>query len=240
MRINKFLARELAIARRKADALIEAGKVKINGKLSHLGQEVGACDVVEVLTDSWQRVEQKERVRRVVLMYKPTRFLVSSAPSEDKKTIYHLLPSEYKHLKPAGRLDYVSEGLLVLTSDGELIYNLTHPAHNQEKIYLVAVAEGLKQVQLTKLQKPFIIDGYKTKGARVEPLDTKKVVEEFGYLHIDPGRRWYKVTIHEGRNNQLRRMFGRVNAPVKRLIRIVQGPYTLTEEIVAKGFIQKE
>lgn len=213
MRINKFLATAGVASRRGADQLIQDGLVKINGKICSAG------DDVNVGSDS---VSVNGRLVNVVkkfdyyIMNKPKGYVCTVKDDKGRKTVMDLLPQSAKRLFPVGRLDYDTEGLLILTNDGDLTFRLTHPKNEVPKTYLVKTEKPVSDEDLMKLRSGVYIDGVKTKKCNVRLIDSAKSGSK---LHI---------TISEGRNRQIRKMFEAVNNNVDFLKRIKIGDLTLT------------
>ncbi len=213
MRINKFLAMSGVASRRGADQLILEGAVKINGRVCSMG------DDVEVGSDS---VSVNGKPVNVVkkfdyyIMNKPKGYVCTVKDEKGRKTVMDLLPQNAKRLFPIGRLDYDTEGLLILTNDGDLTFKLTHPKNEVPKTYLVKTEKPVSDEDLIRLRSGVVIDGVKTKKCNVRLIETSKTGSK---LH---------VTITEGRNRQVRKMFEAINNCVDFLKRIKIGDLTLT------------
>ena len=213
MRINKFLAMSGVASRRASDKLIEDGVVKINGKVCSLGDEVDvSSDSVTVNGRPVNTVKKFD----YYIMNKPKGYVCTVKDDKDRKTVMELLPQSAKRLFPVGRLDYDTEGLLILTNDGELTYKLTHPKNEVPKTYLVKTEKPVSDEDLQKLRSGVVVDGVKTKKCNVRLIETSKTGSK---LHI---------TITEGRNRQVRKMFEAVNNCVDFLKRIKIGELKLT------------
>jgi len=213
MRINKFLADSGVASRRAADQLIADGVVKINGRIAKLGDEVEVGnDFVSVNGRPVNVVKKFD----YYIMNKPKGYVCTVKDDKGRKTVMDLLPSSAKRLFPVGRLDYDTEGLLILTNDGNLTFKLTHPKNEVPKTYLVKTEKPVTDGDLAKLRAGVVIDGVKTKKCNVKLIETNKVGSK---LH---------VTITEGRNRQVRKMFEAVNNCVDFLKRIKIGDLTLT------------
>lgn len=212
MRINKFLAESGVASRRGADKLIEEGVVKINGKIASVGDEVDVDSHVTVHGKPVNPVKKYD----YYIMNKPKGYVCTVKDDKDRKTVMDLLPPNIKRLFPVGRLDYDTEGLLILTNDGELTYKLTHPKNEVPKTYLVKTEKPVSDADLVKLRSGVIIDGVKTKRCNVKLIETLKTGSK---LHI---------TITEGRNRQVRKMFEAVGNSVDFLKRIKIGDLTLS------------
>lgn len=213
MRINKFLAYSGVASRRGADQLINDGVVKINGKICSLGDEVDISSDSVTVNGKLVNVVKKYEY---YIMNKPKGYVCTVKDDKGRKTVMDLLPSNDKRLFPVGRLDYDTEGLLILTNDGDLTFKLTHPKNEVPKTYLVKTEKPISNEDLIKLRSGVFIDGVKTKKCNVKLLETTK-----------EGSRLY-VTITEGRNRQIRKMFEAVNNNVDFLKRIKVGELTLT------------
>lgn len=212
MRINKFLAESGVASRRASDTLIKEGSVKINGKTAKLGDEVESGDMVSVNGKLVNVVKKYD----YYIMNKPKGYVCTVKDDKGRKTVMDLLPPDIKRLFPVGRLDYDSEGLLILTNDGDLTYKLTHPRNEIPKTYLVKTEKPVSAEDLNKLRAGVYIDGVKTKKCNIKLIETNKVGSK---LHI---------TITEGRNRQVRKMFEVVGNNVDFLKRIKIGDLQLT------------
>ena len=212
MRINKFLASCGVASRRGADELIKDGVVKINGRVCSAGDDVESTDSVTVngkLVNSVKKFDY-------YIMNKPKGYVCTVKDDKGRKTVMDLLPPSAKRLFPVGRLDYDTEGLLILTNDGELTFKLTHPKNEVPKTYLVNTEKPVSDVDLIKLRSGVIVDGVRTKKCNVRLVENTKTGSK---LHI---------TITEGRNRQVRKMFEAVNNCVDFLKRIKIGDLALT------------
>ncbi len=212
MRINKFLAESGVASRRAADKLIIDGLVTINGKVAKLGDEVNSSDSVKVNGKLVNVVKKFD----YYIMNKPKGYISSVKDDKGRKTVMDLLPSDKKRLFPVGRLDYDSEGLLILTNDGELTFKLTHPKNEIPKTYLVKTEKPVSDSDIARLRAGVNIDGVLTKKCKINVIETNKT---FTKLHI---------TITEGKNRQVRKMFESVNNSVDFLKRIKIGDLTLS------------
>ena len=200
MRLNRFLAAAGVGSRRHCDAVIAAGRVTINGRLcTDFSAQPADRDHVKV--DG--KLVQVDRTMHVVIN-KPAGFVSTKRDPHARNTIFHLLPSKFPRLFNVGRLDTQSEGLLILTNDGELAQRLTHPRFKIAKEYEVTLDRQWDATLASKLTKGIFLDG---KQARVEQLRS-----------ITPTR--LRVVLHQGMNRQIRRMFESVGYKVKRLVRI--------------------
>ncbi len=211
MRLNQFLARHTDLSRRSADQAIAEGRVEINGTPAKLGDVVIASDRV---TLDGHLVEPAAPLTTIMLN-KPTGY-VCSRQGQGSQTVYDLLPKKLHHLNPVGRLDKDSSGLLLMTNDGSLANELTHPRYQKTKIYLVELDKELQTRDGTKLRKGVSIGD-----------DRPSKLEVTQHWVGGAGNRLYRVAISEGRNRQIRRSFAALGYKVTSLHRISFGPYTL-------------
>ena len=213
MRINKYLATCGVASRRAADQLIKDGLVKINGRICSAGDDVEVgSDSVSVNGKLVSTVKKFD----YYIMNKPKGYVCTVKDDKGRKTVMDLLPQSAKRLFPVGRLDYDTEGLLILTNDGDLTFKLTHPKNEVPKTYLVKTENPVSDEDLAKLRGGVYIDGVKTKKCNVRIIESNKTSSK---LHI---------TITEGRNRQVRKMFEAVGNSVDFLKRIKIGDLTLT------------
>jgi 23S rRNA pseudouridine2605 synthase len=205
MRLNQYIALHTGISRRSADRLIKEGRVIVNGQTPLIGHDVSEHDKVEV-----SGLKIKHKVKLItILLNKPTGY-VCSRNGQGSKTIYELIPEELHHLKPVGRLDKDSSGLLLMTNDGHLANELTHPSHQKQKIYLVELDKQLSPEDSKKIESGINLeDG-------LSQLNLKQL--RGGII---------EVKIYEGRNRQIRRTFAAVDYKVEKLHRTHFGNYTL-------------
>ena len=204
VRLNKYIASSGLCSRRAADELIEQGKVSVNGKkITELGYLVQPQDKVFV-EQKLIRPVKHEYYR----FYKPAGYITTSDDEKGRKTIYDLLPDSMLHLKPVGRLDKDSTGLLILTNDGDLINELTHPSIKVPKVYLVSVDGRVSQAQLEELANGVEIEKGKVAYADILVLD------------IDNKHTSMQITLYQGMNRQIRKMFEHIGFEVKTLKRI--------------------
>lgn len=208
MRINKFIAQATGLSRRAADTAINAGRILVNGHMPEAGQQITEKDSVtldgKLLTMDDRQV--------TILLNKPVGF-VCSRDGQGSRTIYELLPPDLQQLKPAGRLDKDSSGLLLMTTDGQLAYRLTHPKFQKLKKYKIAVNKDLTEEDYKKIA---------TDGVMLEDG-----VSRFSLVPINSQRKEWKVEMQEGRNRQIRRTLEALGYSVVKLHRTHFGPYTL-------------
>lgn len=208
MRINKFLASCGVAGRRACDRLVEEGRVKINGKICKLGDEVD--ENADAVTVDGVRVMSKAK-HEYYLMNKPKGCVCTVKDDRGRKTVMDLLPEGIGRVYPIGRLDYDTEGMLLLTDDGDLAFRLTHPKNEIPKTYLVRVEGTVTELELNKLRAGVVLDGKRTNKCNIHLIETDK---KYTKLH---------VTITEGRNRQVRRMFETIGKNVDFLKRIKIG-----------------
>lgn len=208
MRINKYLAECGVASRCGCDKLIADGKVTINGKPAALGDDVTEGKD-EVLVNG-EAVQLNAR-HQYYLMNKPKGYICSVHDERGRKTVIDLLPAGAGRVYPVGRLDYDTEGMLILTDDGDLAFRLTHPKNEIPKTYLVKIEGSISDAALNQLRAGIELDGRLTNKSKVKVIETDK---KYTKLH---------VTINEGRNRQVRRMFESIGKEVTFLKRIKIG-----------------
>ena len=213
MRINKFLAEQGVASRRHADEMIAAGRVKINGNVATLGLDVQEGDVVEVDDVVLAQEEKKEEY---YIMNKPKGVVCTVSDDRGRKTVMDLLPETIGRVFPVGRLDYATEGLLILTNDGDLAFRLTHPKNEIPKTYLVRIEGTLTEKDLNPIRSGVELDGVLTKKCKAHIVETNKAYTK---VHI---------TITEGKNRQVRRMFEAIGKNVAFLKRVSIGQLKLS------------
>jgi 23S rRNA pseudouridine2605 synthase len=209
MRLNKYLASATNLSRRKADEAILAGRVSVNDKPAEQGMDVSATDIVSL---DGQAVQPSSDV--VTIMFNKPRGYVVSRYGQGSDIIYDLLPPEYQHLNPVGRLDKDSSGLLLLTNDGNLAHELTHPSKQKLKVYEISLDKPLQP-----MHRQMISDH----GLQLEDGLSQLQLER---QSEGDDTKWI-VTMHEGRNRQIRRTFSALGYGVKTLHRTTFGPYQL-------------
>lgn len=199
-RLQKILSARGLASRRRAEELISAGRVTVNGAVAKLGDSADAEKDV-IMVDGKALNSEPEKV--YIMLNKPRGYVTTLSDEKGRKTAASLVENCGSRVYPIGRLDMDSEGLLLFTNDGELTNRLTHPSFEKEKTYIVYV-EGQLGDNISALQEPMLIDGYKTSGAKVSKLADGKL----------------SITIREGRNRQIRKMCAQVGLKVVRLIRV--------------------
>lgn len=209
-RLNKYLALQLGISRREADDFIAAGEVKINEDIATLGARFVEGDKITI---NGKPVATDTAIAYIAFN-KPVNYVCSRKQQGDSPTIYDIIPREYHTLKPVGRLDRDSSGLILLTNDGDFAYEMTHPKFIKTKIYQVTLGHDLEP-----LHQQMISDH----GINLEDGVSKLQLER----RSDDERKTWTVTMHEGRNRQIRRTFSSLGYDVIKLHRTDFGPYTL-------------
>jgi 23S rRNA pseudouridine2605 synthase len=211
VRLNKFIAEQLAVGRRQADHFIEKGKVNVNGQAARLGQQIDPAE--DVVTYDGKTL-QAEVPLTYLTLNKPVGYVCSRKQQGDAPTIYSLLPEKYHHLKPVGRLDKDSSGLLLLTNDGDFAHRMTHPSFVKVKKY---------EVELDKPLEPLHRQMINDHGVQLDDGNSKLKLERLG----ESGDTKWRVTMHEGRNRQIRRTFEALGYTVTKLHRTDFGDYRL-------------
>ena len=207
-RLQKIISRAGVTSRRKAEELISGGRVGVNGAtVTELGSK--ADPEKDHITVNGRRIEPKQP-RMVVLLNKPDGYITSLRDPEGRPTVARLVDQLPVRLYPVGRLDFHTEGLLILTNDGDLAQKIEHPTHAISKIY-VAKVKGIPEEKMLKaLRQGILMDGKKTLPARIHVLETRK-------------NAWIEIMIREGRQNQIRKMFESIGHPVIKLKRVAIG-----------------
>ncbi len=208
MRINKFLAESGVASRRNCDQLIKDGLVTINGKVATLGVDVD--ELHDSVCVDGKKISTVKKYS-YYMMNKPKGYVCTVKDDKDRKTVMDLLPPSVGRVFPVGRLDYDSEGLLLFTNDGDLSNRLMHPSSEIPKTYLVKIEGSIPDEAIEKLKRGVVIDGVKTKKCNIRIVDETKSFTKF------------HVTVTEGRNREIRKMFLTVGKEVKFLKRIKIG-----------------
>lgn len=217
VRLNKFIAQSGLCSRRRADELIESGVVRVNGeKVVEMGYLVSLKDNVTV---NGEQIKKPQLT--YIKYYKPSGYITSCDDEKGRKTIYDILPPEARDLKPVGRLDKDSTGLLILTNDGDLINKLTHPSVKIPKIYRVVAQGRLNQEELMQMAK----------GIEIEP--GKIAYADVMIVDFEGRNNVLQVTLYQGLNRQIRKMLDYLGHPVISLKRISHG--TINIQGLKKG-----
>jgi len=218
-RLQKIIAHAGFASRREAEAMIREGRVTVNGRVvTELGTKANpGRDHIKVDGKLITRAE----THRYILLYKPKEVTSTVNDPEGRKTVVDLVKGVRERIYPVGRLDYQSEGLLLLTNDGDLAYKVSHPKHGSVKTYHVKVRGVPDERIIGKLERGITIDGKRTVPCEIERMKTTGRSTGRG---DDEGNSWYEVRLREGRNQQIRKMFKAVGHPVSKLRRVAIGP----------------
>lgn len=210
-RLQKVIAHAGVASRRKAEKLIAAGHVKVNGQVvKELGTKVSSTDEVKV-----DEVPIAKEPPVYYLLYKPRGVITAVTDDKHRKTVVDILEEVPERIYPVGRLDYDTSGLLILTNDGDLDNQLTHPKYEVEKTYVAKVKGIVTNDDLKQLRTGVMVDGRKTSKAKTNLIRTNR---ESSIVSL---------TIHEGRNHQVKKMFESIAHPVEKLSRETYGFLTL-------------
>lgn len=211
MRINQFIAAATGLSRRAADHAVQAGRVRVNGQLATLGK---VMQPGEKITLDGKALKAPEKTQ-VIMLNKPYGY-VCSRNGQGSKTIYDLIPADLHHLKPVGRLDRESTGLLLMTNNGQFVQDMTHPSKIKLKIYQVELSQPLDKTDQAEVEK----------GVTLE--------DGLSSLMLKGVDRKWQVTMHEGRNRQIRRTFAARGYKVIKLHRSQFGEFAIGGLAVGK------
>ena len=209
IRLQKFIADAGLMSRRAAEEEIRRGNISINGHVAEIGMKINPRR--DVVTYRGKRIAYEKKEYTYILMNKPRGYLSSTSDDRGRKCVTDLLDGVSARVYPVGRLDMISEGMILLTDDGELKNRLTHPKHTIGKVYRVKVGGSVTETQYDILTSPLEIDGYTIKPVEVSVTDE----DESGTV--------LKMTLYEGRNRQIRKMCEMADLTVKRLSRVSIG-----------------
>lgn len=217
-RIQKLLARAGYGSRRACEEIIEAGRVTVDGQIAHLGDQADP-ETQRILVDGVPMARPQPHV--YIIVHKPRGYVTTTRDPQGRKTVLDLveLPGARKRqplrLYPVGRLDIDSEGLLLLTNDGDLTQRLTHPRYEHPRIYRVLIEGEPDAEALDRWRRGVTLDGRLSRFDRI-------VVEERSH-----GKTWLRVTVHEGRKHLVKRIVAALGYPSQRLVRVTMGPLQL-------------
>lgn len=220
VKLQKYFSDCAIMSRRAAETEIENGKVTVNGSVASLGLRIDPEH--DIVIYKGKRILPPKREKTYILLNKPRGIVTTLSDEKGRPTVLSLLGGLGVRVYPVGRLDFNSEGLLLLTDDGELTNRLTHPKHQIPKIYHVTVKGEVSEAQLKKLSSALIIDGYKIQPVAVEII--KK----------DSSSTTLKMTLFEGRNRQIRKMCAICELSIKALVRVAIGKITLGDLVCGK------
>ena len=209
VRLQKFIADSGLMSRRAAEGEIERGNISVNGHVAAIGTKIDPAS--DVVTYKGKRIRFERKKYTYIMLNKPRGYLSSTTDDRGRKCVTDLLDGVETRVYPVGRLDLISEGMILLTDDGELKNRLTHPSHTIPKVYRVKVGGSVSQTQYDILTSPLEIDGYK-----IKPVDVLITGE-------DESGTVLKFTLFEGRNRQIRKMCEAADLTVKSLSRVSIG-----------------
>src|SRR5215210_6013297 len=214
-RLQKIIAHAGFASRREAEAMIREGRVTVNGRVvNELGSKADpASDHVKVDGKLITRAE----THRYILLYKPKEVMTTVEDPQGRRTVIDLIKGVRERIYPVGRLDFHSEGLILLTNDGDLAFKVSHPTNGSVKTYHVKVRGVPEDRLVAKLERGITIDGKRTLPCEIARMKTTGRNEE-------EGNSWFEVKLREGRTQQIRKMFQAVGHPVAKLRRVAIGP----------------
>ncbi|NBI06605.1 pseudouridine synthase [Senegalia massiliensis] len=215
MRLQKFMAKAGIASRRKSEKIILDGRVTINNTMiKELGFKVDPKkDIIKV--DNKKIFLEKEKI--YIILNKPVGYITSVSDQFNRKTVIDLVSKVDQRIYPVGRLDYDTSGLLLLTNDGDLTYKMTHPSHEVNKTYIAEVKGIPNNEELKQFKEGLKIEDYITSPA------------DINIIKKDKGKSTVKITIHEGKNRQVRKMCEKINHPVIKLKRVSFGDIRLND-----------
>ena len=214
-RLQKIIAHAGFASRREAETMIREGRVTVNGRVvTELGTKASpGRDHIKVDGKLITRAE----THRYILLYKPKEVMTTVEDPQGRRTVIDLIKGVRERIYPVGRLDFHSEGLILLTNDGDLAFKVSHPKHGSVKSYHVKVRGVPQERLIEKLQRGITIDGKRTLPCEIARMKTTGRGD-------DEGNSWYEVRLREGRTQQIRKMFQAVGHPVSKLRRVAIGP----------------
>src|SRR5882724_1300339 len=214
-RLQKIIAHAGVSSRREAEAMIREGRVTLNGRVvTELGTRADP-DRDHIKVDG--KLITKAEPHRYILLYKPKEVMTTVEDPQGRRTVIELVRGIRERIYPVGRLDFHSEGLVLLTNDGELAFKVSHPTHGSVKTYSVKVRGVPDERMVEKLRRGITIDGKRTLPCDIERMRTTGKRD-------DEGNSWFEVKLREGRTQQIRKMFKAIGHPVSKLKRVAIGP----------------
>jgi 23S rRNA pseudouridine2605 synthase len=223
-KIQAYLSKIGVVSRRKAEDLIREKKIQVNGVLAKIGQRIKAGE--DIIVVDGKKITTKTPPKPVyILLYKPKGYVSTTSDEQGRQTVLDLVSNQEDRLYPVGRLDIDSEGLMILTNDGNFTFKMTHPTQGIAKTYHVLIAGSPTNKALNHLRR-----GVKLKEGYIQP-------DEMGIVKHEDGNTWLEIVIHEGKNRIVRRMMKRIGYKVMRLVRITMGPFDL-RMLAGKRFIK--
>lgn len=228
VRVQKLLSRAGLASRREAEDWIREGRVQINGRVAQLGERADPeKDAVKV---DGKRVRAPSPDRTYLLLNKPKGYVTTMSDPEKRDTVMDLVPGTLRGgVRPVGRLDVGTEGLLLLTDDGDLARDVTHPSVGCAKEYSVKVSGVPAEKDVERLRRGIVLDGRSTRSCGIERMKTTAGRGE--------GNAWFRVTLREGRSRQIRRMFEVIGHQVSKLKRVAIGP--IRDDALPPGRIRR-
>ena len=220
VKLQKYFSDCAVMSRRAAEEEIKNGKVTVNGEVATLGLRIDPEN--DVVIYKGKRILLKSEEKTYVLLNKPRGVITTLSDERGRTTVLSLLSDLGARVYPVGRLDYNSDGLLLLTNDGDLTYKLTHPKHEIPKIYHVTIKGQPSAEALARLRSPLDIDGYV-----IQPVKTEVISQNDSSTVL-------KMTLFEGRNRQIRKMCALCNLKIERLTRVSLGNVSLGDLRVGK------
>ena len=210
-RVQKIIARSGRCSRREAERLISEGRVLVNGQVARLGMTADqATDHIKV---DGKRVKPAE-ILRYLLLYKPREVMTTCDDPEERTTVIDLIrPAVRERVYPVGRLDYHSEGLILLTNDGDLAARVAHPRYGIVREYLVKIRGVMEPAEIVRLRRGGLVNGRKVVPKSAEPESRTR-----------EGNSWWRIRVAEGRTHEVRELFFRAGHHVQRLRRTAIGP----------------
>lgn len=219
IRLQKFFSENGIMSRRACEAELEKGNISVNGRVASVGDTVDPEQ--DTVTWNGKTIKPRKKKFTYIMLNKPRGYITSLTDPQGRKCVTELLDGVHTRVYPVGRLDRVSEGLLLLTDDGVLTNRLTHPSHSIPKIYRVKIEGHPTEEQIKTLTSPLVIDGY-----TIKPVEVEVTLEETdAVLHM---------YLYEGRNRQIRKMCEIAGITVKRLSRVAIGQLRLNGLAVGK------
>ncbi|HVG24015.1 MAG TPA: pseudouridine synthase [Thermoanaerobaculia bacterium] len=214
-RLQKIIAHAGFASRREAETMIREGRVTVNGRVvTELGTK---ADPVHDHVKVDGKLITKPEDHRYILLYKPREVMTTVEDPQGRRTVIDLIKGVRERIYPVGRLDFHSEGLILLTNDGDLAFKVSHPKHGSVKTYHVKVRGVPEERIVAKLERGITIDGKRTLPCEIARMKTTGKGDE-------EGNSWYEVKLREGRTQQIRKMFQAVGHPVSKLRRVAIGP----------------
>lgn len=208
VRLQKYLAEAGIASRRKCEELISQGRVEVNGLIvTTPGTKISGNE--RILVDGIEASPEQNKI--YILLNKPVGYISSAKDQFSRKTVLDLVGTVKERIYPVGRLDYDTSGLIILTNDGDFANKMTHPRHQMQKVYRAEIMGRLSDSDIESFKRGIVIDDYKTAPAGIR------------IINMAQDRSVVEVTIHEGKNRQVRNMFEVLNHPVVRLKRVAIG-----------------